>query len=130
MKLMELSLRWIPLNSKKQLGYTAKSPRWAIAYKFPAEEVVTTLRDIELSSWTNRCINTNCYLDPVRVAGTTVQRASLHNEDLIREKDIRIGDQVVVKKAGDIIPEVVNVLADRRTGVEERISDADRVPGM
>ncbi|MFJ8268008.1 NAD-dependent DNA ligase LigA [Peribacillus asahii] len=106
------------LKQQEQLGYTAKSPRWAIAYKFPAEEVVTILRDIELSIGRTGVLTPTAILDPVRVAGTTVQRASLHNEDLIREKDIRIGDSVVVKKAGDIIPEVVNVLVDRRTGDE------------
>ncbi|GLB61905.1 NAD-dependent DNA ligase LigA [Cytobacillus sp. NCCP-133] len=107
------------LEQQEQLGTTAKSPRWAIAYKFRAEEVVTTLRDIELSVGRTGVVTPTAILDPVRVAGTTVQRASLHNEDLIREKDIKIGDQVVVKKAGDIIPEVVNVLADRRTGGEQ-----------
>ncbi|KON85614.1 NAD-dependent DNA ligase LigA [Sporosarcina globispora] len=107
------------MESQEQLGTTAKSPRWAIAYKFPAEEVVTTLRDIELSVGRTGVVTPTALLEPVRVAGTTVQRASLHNEDLIREKDIKIGDQVVVKKAGDIIPEVVNVLADRRTGEEQ-----------
>ncbi|MCK1994160.1 NAD-dependent DNA ligase LigA [Peribacillus muralis] len=106
------------LEQQDELGYTAKSPRWAIAYKFPAEEVITTLRDIELNVGRTGVLTPTAVLDPVRVAGTTVQRASLHNEDLIREKDIRIGDQVVVKKAGDIIPEVVNVLAERRTGDE------------
>lgn len=106
------------LEHQQRLGTTAKSPRWAIAYKFPAEEVITTLKDIELSVGRTGVVTPTAILEPVRVAGTTVQRASLHNEDLIREKDIRIGDQVVVKKAGDIIPEVVNVLADRRTGQE------------
>ncbi|MEH7012502.1 NAD-dependent DNA ligase LigA [Neobacillus niacini] len=103
---------------QSKLGTTAKSPRWAIAYKFPAEEVVTTLIDIELSVGRTGVVTPTAILKPVKVAGTTVQRASLHNEDLIREKDIKIGDQVVVKKAGDIIPEVVNVLADQRTGEE------------
>jgi DNA ligase (NAD+) len=101
-----------------KLGTTAKSPRWAIAYKFPAEEVVTTLLDIELSVGRTGVVTPTAILKPVKVAGTTVGRASLHNEDLIREKDIKIGDQVVVKKAGDIIPEVVNVLAEQRTGDE------------
>jgi DNA ligase (NAD+) len=106
------------LQQQSELGTTAKSPRWAIAYKFPAEEVVTTLLDIELSVGRTGVITPTAILEPVRVAGTTVQRASLHNEDLIREKDIKIGDKVVVKKAGDIIPEVVNVLAEARTGEE------------
>jgi DNA ligase (NAD+) len=107
------------LEQQERLGTTAKSPRWAIAYKFPAEEVVTTLLNIELNVGRTGVITPTAILSPVKVAGTTVQRASLHNEDLIREKDIKIGDKVVVKKAGDIIPEVVNVLADQRTGEEQ-----------
>ena len=106
-------------EQQAQLGTTAKSPRWAIAFKFPAEEVVTTLLNIELSVGRTGVVTPTAILEPVRVAGTTVQRASLHNEDLIREKDIKIGDKVVVKKAGDIIPEVVNVLAEQRTGDEK-----------
>lgn len=104
---------------QKQLGATAKSPRWAIAYKFPAEEVVTQLVDIELSVGRTGVVTPTAILQPVRVAGTIVQRASLHNEDYIREKDIRLGDYVVIKKAGDIIPEVVCSLPERRTGKEE-----------
>jgi DNA ligase (NAD+) len=106
------------LLQQEELGRTAKSPRWAIAYKFPAEEVITTLLDIELSIGRTGVLTPTAILEPVKVAGTTVQRASLHNEDLIREKDIKIGDKVVVKKAGDIIPEVVNVIIDQRTGEE------------
>ncbi len=106
------------LEQQAKLGATVKNPRWAIAYKFPAEEVVTTLKDIELSVGRTGVVTPTAILEPVQVAGTTVGRASLHNEDLIREKDIKIGDKVVVKKAGDIIPEVVNVLADHRTGDE------------
>lgn len=104
---------------QKKLGSTAKVPRWAIAYKFPAEEVVTKLVDIELSVGRTGVVTPTAILEPVRVAGTVVKRASLHNEDLIKEKDIRIGDSVVIRKAGDIIPEVVNVLLDRRTGNEK-----------
>jgi len=107
------------LEQQKQLGTTAKSPRWAIAFKFPAEEVVTVLKEIELSVGRTGVVTPTAILAPIRVAGTTVQRASLHNEDLIREKDIKIGDHVVIKKAGDIIPEVVNVLEDKRTGDEQ-----------
>jgi DNA ligase (NAD+) len=106
------------LEQQSELGTTAKSPRWAIAYKFPAEEVVTTLLAIELNVGRTGVVTPTAVLAPVKVAGTTVQRASLHNEDLIREKDIKIGDKVVVKKAGDIIPEVVNVIAEQRTGEE------------
>ena len=107
------------VSLQENLGTTAKSPRWAIAYKFPAEEVVTKLTGIELSVGRTGVVTPTAELEPVRVAGTIVRRASLHNEDLIREKDIRIGDYVVVKKAGDIIPEVVNVILDRRAGEEE-----------
>ncbi|WP_278926624.1 NAD-dependent DNA ligase LigA [Staphylococcus auricularis] len=102
------------LEQQQELGFTQKSPRWAIAYKFPAEEVVTTLRDIELSIGRTGVVTPTAILDPVRVAGTTVSRASLHNGDLIQERDIRIGDSVIVKKAGDIIPEVVKSIIDRR----------------
>ncbi|MFF2797674.1 NAD-dependent DNA ligase LigA [Lysinibacillus xylanilyticus] len=97
-----------------ELGYTAKSPRWAIAYKFPAEEVVTTLLDIDLTVGRTGVVTPTAILSPVQVAGTTVQRASLHNEDLIREKDIRLGDTVIIRKAGDIIPQVVGVILEQR----------------
>ncbi len=104
---------------QQDLGFTAKSPKWATAYKFPAEEVMTTVRDIELSVGRTGVVTPTAILDPVSVAGTTVQRASLHNEDLIKEKDIRIGDKVIIRKAGDIIPEVVSALIDQRTGNEQ-----------
>jgi DNA ligase (NAD+) len=107
------------LYQQEELGFTAKSPRWAIAYKFPAEEVVTKLEGIELNVGRTGVVTPTALLQPILVAGTTVKRASLHNEDLIREKDIKIGDYVVVKKAGDIIPEVVNVITERRTGEEQ-----------
>ncbi|WP_285397049.1 NAD-dependent DNA ligase LigA [Lysinibacillus sp. fls2-241-R2A-57] len=97
-----------------ELGYTAKSPRWAIAYKFPAEEVVTTLLDIDLTVGRTGVVTPTAILAPVQVAGTTVQRASLHNEDLIRDKDIRLGDTVIIRKAGDIIPQVVGVILEQR----------------
>lgn len=97
-----------------ELGFTAKSPRWAIAYKFPAEEVVTKLLDIELTVGRTGVITPTAILTPVLVAGTTVSRASLHNEDLIREKDIRLNDTVIVRKAGDIIPQIVGVIVEQR----------------
>ncbi|WP_075979873.1 NAD-dependent DNA ligase LigA [Bacillus massilinigeriensis] len=116
------------LEQQERLGTTAKSPRWAIAYKFPAEEVVTTLKDIELSVGRTGVVTPTAILEPVRVAGSTVQRASLHNEDLIRERDIRIGDQVVVIKAGDIIPEVIKVLTEKRNGEEKEFSMPKNCP--
>lgn len=102
-----------------ELGFTAKSPRWAIAYKFPAEEVITKLMDIELTVGRTGVVTPTAILEPVLVAGTTVSRASLHNEDLIREKDIRIGDMVIVRKAGDIIPQVVGVVMEQRHETSE-----------
>ncbi|KGR76611.1 NAD-dependent DNA ligase LigA [Ureibacillus sinduriensis] len=97
-----------------ELGFTAKSPRWAIAFKFPAEEVVTTIVDIDLTVGRTGVVTPTAILKPVQVAGTTVGRASLHNEDLIRQKDIRVGDTVIIHKAGDIIPEVVAVILEQR----------------
>lgn len=105
-------------SSQEELGYTAKSPRWAIAYKFPAEEVVTDLIDIELTVGRTGAITPTAILKPVKVAGTTVARASLHNHELIEEKDIRINDKVVIRKAGDIIPEVVRPILEERTDQE------------
>src|SRR5690625_7188610 len=81
-----------------QLGFTARSPRWAIAYKFPAEEAITVLRSIELRIGRTGVVTPTGILDPVTVDGTTVQRATLHNEDFIRENDFRLGDTVVLKK--------------------------------
>ncbi|MGC7687546.1 NAD-dependent DNA ligase LigA [Staphylococcus epidermidis] len=107
------------LSQQEEMGYTQKSPRWEIAYKFPAEEVITKLLDIELSIGRTGVVTPTAILEPVKVAGTTVSRASLHNEDLIHERDIRIGDSVVIKKAGDIIPEVVKSILDRRPNESE-----------
>ncbi len=106
------------LENQNELGFTSKSPKWAIAYKFPAEEVTTVLKGITFSVGRTGSITPNAVLEPVRVSGTIVQRASLHNEDFIRLKDIRIGDKVVVRKAGYIIPEVVRPLFEERTGQE------------
>ena len=101
-----------------KLGYTAKTPRWAIAYKFPPEEVVTKLEDIIFTVGRTGKITPNAVLTPVRVAGSVVQRATLHNEDFITEKELKIGDYVVIRKAGDVIPEVVRAVKERRTGME------------
>ncbi len=101
-----------------KLGYTAKTPRWAIAYKFPPEEVITKLEDIIFTVGRTGKITPNAVLTPVRVAGSVVQRATLHNEDFIKEKDLKIGDYVVIRKAGDVIPEVVRPVKERRTGTE------------
>lgn len=113
---------------QQELGFTAKSPRWAIAYKFPAEEAVTVLEGIEVSVGRTGTVTPTALLKPVSLAGTTVKRASLHNEDIIREKGLLIGDYVVVKKAGDIIPEIVAVLLERRTGNETPFSMPTHCP--
>lgn len=107
------------IADQERLGYTAKVPKWAIAYKFPAEEVVTKLKDIIFTIGRTGQITPNAVLEPVRVAGSTVQRATLHNEDNVKHKDIRVGDYVVVRKAGDVIPEVVRSLKERRNGLEK-----------
>ena len=99
---------------QEALGYTAKSPKWATAYKFPPEEVVTKLKDIKFTVGRTGKITPNAILEPVRVAGSTISRATLNNEDFIKDKDIRVGDYVILRKAGDVIPEVVGVKLDKR----------------
>ncbi|NLM24569.1 MAG: NAD-dependent DNA ligase LigA [Firmicutes bacterium] len=106
------------LNLQNQLGYTAKSPRWAIAYKFPAEQVVTKVLDIQVQVGRTGALTPLAILEPVFVAGSQVSRATLHNEDIVKAKDVRIGDYVLVQKAGDIIPEIVEALVERRDGSE------------
>ena len=106
------------LNEQQKLGSTVKSPRWAIAYKFPAEEVETILKDIIFTVGRTGMVTPNAVLEPVRVAGTRVSRATLHNEDYIKERDIRIKDRVIIRKAGEIIPEVVKPVIDARHGDE------------
>jgi len=132
----------IKVNSLEQqriLGFTAKSPRWAVAYKFPAEQKITKIQSIIVRVGRTGVLTPTAELTPVRLAGSTVSKATLHNEDYIKERDIRIGDTVVVQKAGDVIPEVVNVIKDKRTGEEtvfemphrcpECGAEAIRVPG-
>jgi DNA ligase (NAD+) len=111
-----------------RLGTVSRSPRWAIAYKFPPEEVETTLEDIVPYVGRTGNLTPVAYLTPVKIAGTTVARATLHNLDEIRRKDIRIGDRVVLRKAGDVIPEVVRALGDRRDGHERLFEMPARCP--
>jgi DNA ligase (NAD+) len=106
------------INDQQKLGFTAKSPKWATAYKFPAMEVLTKLKDIVFTVGRTGQVTPNAVLEPVRVAGSLVSRATLHNADYVIEKDIKIGDIVIVKKAGDVIPEVVSPKVERRTGEE------------
>lgn len=106
------------LKQQEELGFTAKYPKWATAYKFPAEEVITKLRDIIFTVGRTGQITPNAVLDPVLVAGSTVRRATLHNQEYIMEKELMIGDDVVVYKAGDVIPAVLKPVKERRTGKE------------
>lgn len=106
------------LEMQEKLGFTSKYPRWAIAYKFPAEEVLTKLTDIIYTVGRTGKITPNAVLEPVIVMGSTVKRATLHNEDYILMKDLKVGDTVSLRKAGDVIPEVVEAKKERRTGNE------------
>lgn len=117
-----------PLHLHDILGSTAKSPRWATAFKFPAEQVVTQVREIFVRVGRTGVLTPTAILDPVQVAGVTVSRATLHNEDMIQQKDVRVGDYVVIQRAGDVIPEVVRVLPERRIGEEEAFQMPERCP--
>lgn len=117
-----------PIAPRAQLGQTAKSPRWAVAYKFPPEEKETRLLDVEINVGRTGIIAPTAIMEPVFLAGTTVSRASLHNFDLVREKDIRKGDLVLLHKAGDIIPEIIKPIAEKRTGEEEIINPPQNCP--
>ncbi|HEY0221051.1 MAG TPA: NAD-dependent DNA ligase LigA [Candidatus Paceibacterota bacterium] len=113
----------IKINSKKiqdTLGYTAKSPRWGVAYKFPAQQVTTVVEDIALQVGRTGVLTPVAHLRPVLVSGSTVSRATLHNEDEINRLDVRIGDTVILQKAGDVIPDIVSVVKDLRTGKEKK----------
>ena len=116
------------INMQDKLGYTAKVPKWATAYKFPAEEVITRLIDIIFTVGRTGKITPNAVLEPVRVAGSTISRATLHNEDNIVNKGIKIGDNVFIRKAGDVIPEVVRSLKERRNGNELAFDMIDKCP--
>lgn len=107
------------IDDQQKLGSTAKYPKWATAYKFPAKEVLTKLTDIIFTVGRTGQITPNAVLEPVIVAGSTISRATLHNEDYVKEKDLKIGDIVSIRKAGDVIPEVVEVKKERRTGKEK-----------
>lgn len=116
------------LYKQEEIGYTAKTPKWAIAYKFPAEEVTTILHDIVFTVGRTGNITPNAVLEPVQIAGTIVKKATLHNEDFIKARDIRIGDKVLIRKAGYIIPEVIGPIASLRTGKEISFKMIDRCP--
>ena len=121
----------IKIDSKylqDQLGYTGKAPRWGVAYKFPAQKVTTVVEDIFVQIGRTGALTPVAHLRPVRVAGSVVSRATLHNEDEIKRLDVRIGDTVVIQKAGDIIPEVVEVVKNLRTGKEKIFKMPNKCP--
>ncbi len=107
------------LSLREEMGSTTRSPRWAIAYKFPAQQTTTKVRDIIVQVGRTGALTPVATLEPVRISGSTVQRATLHNEDEIKRKDVRIGDTVLIQKAGEVIPEVVKVVIEKRTGQEK-----------
>ena len=118
------------LDQRRRLGMTSKSPRWVVAYKFAAEQALTKLLQIEVQVGKPGTLTPVAHLEPVRLAGTTVRRASLHNADYIDSKDIRVGDMVVVEKAGEIIPYVVRSEPGARTGQRKGLSLPDQVSGV
>ena len=107
------------LDLREKLGVTAKTPRWAIAYKYPPEQKETILKDIICQVGRTGAITPMAILEPVRVAGSTISKTTLHNEDFVKEKGLKIGDTVIIQKAGDVIPEVVEVVKEKRTGNEK-----------
>ena len=121
----------VKVNSTRQqqaLGSTAKFPRWAIAYKFPARQATTKIIDIKVQVGRTGALTPVAILEPVQLSGTTISRSTLHNEEEIRRKDIRIGDYVLIERSGDVIPKVVSVMKERRTGQEKPFSFPTRCP--
>ncbi len=121
----------VKINSKEiqeMLGYTGKAPRWGIAYKFPAVQVTTIVEDIKVQVGRTGALTPVAHLKPVKVAGSTVSRATLHNEDEVKRLDVRIGDTVIIRKAGDVIPEIVSVLKNLRNGNEKIFHMPDICP--
>ena len=116
------------LNYRENLGTNYKTPKWAIAYKYPPEQKETLLKDIVFQVGRTGAITPMAILEPVKVAGSTISKTTLHNEDFIKEKDLRVGDTVVIQKAGDVIPEVVKVIKEKRTGNEVKFKMVTKCP--
>ncbi len=116
------------LNLREEIGATSKSPRWAVAFKFPAQQKTSIVKDIIISVGRTGALTPTADLKPVEIDGSTVSRATLHNEDEVKRKDVRIGDHVLVQKAGDVIPEIVKVIKEKRTGEEKEFEMPDRCP--
>jgi DNA ligase (NAD+) len=121
----------IKVNSTRQrelLGTTAKSPRWAIAFKFPARQATTKIKDIIIQVGRTGALTPVAILEPVQISGTTISRCTLHNEEELKRKDIRIGDYVLLERSGDVIPHIVSVMKERRTGQEKPFRWPDKCP--
>ena len=113
---------------QERLGELSRSPRWAVAWKFPPQQETTRVKDILVGVGRTGALTPVAILEPVRVGGVEVSRATLHNEDEVKKKDVRIGDTVTIQRAGDVIPEVVNVILSKRTGKEEKFTMPDKCP--
>lgn len=116
------------LNGQKKLGFTARYPKWATAYKFPATEVLTKLKEFKFTVGRTGQVTPNAILEPVLLMGSTISKTTLHNEDYVVQKDLRKGDTVAIKKAGDVIPEVVRAVTERRNGTEEKFEMMKNCP--
>ena len=116
------------LNGQKKLGFTARYPKWATAYKFPATEVLTKLKEFKFTVGRTGQVTPNAILEPVLLMGSTISKTTLHNEDYVVQKDLRKGDIVAIKKAGDVIPEVVRAVTERRNGTEEKFEMIKNCP--
>ena len=116
------------IDLRDELGSTSKNPRWAIAYKFPAQQKTTKVKDIDVTVGRTGALTPNAVLEPVFIDGSTVSRATLHNEDEVKRKDVRINDTVLIQKAGDVIPEVVKVIKEKRTGNEKEFEMPNNCP--
>ena len=116
------------LPFREEIGTTFKTPKWAIAYKYPPEQKETILKEIVCQVGRTGAITPMAILEPVKVAGSTISKTTLHNEDFIKEKDLKIGDHVIIQKAGDVIPEVVKAIKEKRTGEEKEFSMPTKCP--
>ena len=116
------------LKLQTRLGNTSNAPRWAIAYKFSAEKVITKIKDITIQVGRTGAITPVAKVDPVTVGGVVVSNATLHNEDEINRKDIRIGDTILIQRAGDVIPQVVSVDISKRSKQSKRFNFPEKMP--